>query len=127
MNVRYRVMLTQYERHELGVLLSGGKQAARKLKRAQILLAADAGVGDEEIAASVGVGGSTVYRTKRWCEVEAVEAPPHRNPPAHAPADEPAARTYLPPGERQPHLANAIIHRKYRAIQPDAVHFSERP
>jgi transposase len=65
MNVRYRVMLTQYERHELGTLLSGGKQAARKLKRAQILLAADAGVGDEEIAASVGVGGSTVYRTKR--------------------------------------------------------------
>ena len=57
--------LTQYERDELGTLLSGGKQAARKLKRAQILLAADAGVSDEEIAASVGVGGSTVYRTKR--------------------------------------------------------------
>lgn len=65
MNVRYRVMLTQYERHELGTLLSGGKRAARKLKRAQILLAADAGTGDEEISASVGVGGSTVYRTKR--------------------------------------------------------------
>ncbi len=44
-------------------LLSGGRQVARKLKRAQILLAADAAVGDEEIAASVGVGGSTVYRT----------------------------------------------------------------
>ena len=65
MNLRYRVMLTPYERHELGALLSGGKQAARKLKRAQILLAADAGIGDEEIAGSVGVGGSTVYRTKR--------------------------------------------------------------
>ena len=65
MNVRYRVTLTQYERDELGALLSGGKQAARKLKRAQILLAADAGIADEEIAASVGVGGSTVYRTKR--------------------------------------------------------------
>ena len=65
MNVRYRVDLTQYERQELEGLLSGGKQAARKLKRAQILLAADAGVADEEIAATVGVGGSTVYRTKR--------------------------------------------------------------
>jgi Homeodomain-like domain len=65
MNVRYRVALTQYERNELLALLSGGKQAARKLKRAQILLAADAGVGDEDIATSVGVGGSTVYRTKR--------------------------------------------------------------
>jgi len=65
MNVRYRVTLTQDERNELGMLLSGGKQAARKLKRAQILLAADAGVSDEKIAASIGVGGSTVYRTKR--------------------------------------------------------------
>jgi transposase len=65
MNVRYRVTLTQYERNELGTLLSGGKHPARKLKRAQILLAADAGVGDQDIAASVGVGGSTVYRTKQ--------------------------------------------------------------
>jgi transposase len=65
MNVRYRVTLTQYERDELGGLLSGGKNPARKLKRAQILLAADAGVSDEDIALSVGVGGSTVYRTKR--------------------------------------------------------------
>ena len=65
MNVRFRVALTQYERDELGALLSGGRNAARKLKRAQILLAADAGVSDDDIATSVGVGGSTVYRTKR--------------------------------------------------------------
>ena len=65
MNVRYRVELSQSERAELMQLLSGRKQAARKIKRAQILLAADAGISDEDIAASVGVGGSTVYRTKR--------------------------------------------------------------
>jgi len=65
MNVRYRVELSQTERAELTALLSGGKHAARKLKRAQILLAADAGANDDEIATSVGVGGSTVYRTKR--------------------------------------------------------------
>ena len=65
MNVRYRVEFSHAERTELRALLSGGKQAARKLKRAQILLAADAGARDEAIAASVGVGGSTVYRTKR--------------------------------------------------------------
>jgi len=65
MNVRYRVTLTQDERDALAALLSGGKQPARKLKRAQVLLAADAGVSDEDIALSVGVGGSTVYRTKR--------------------------------------------------------------
>src|SRR3546814_17713139 len=46
-------------------MLSGSKHAVRKLKRAQILLAADAGTADETIASSVGVGGSTVYRTKR--------------------------------------------------------------
>jgi transposase len=65
MNVRYRVDLSQIERTELRALLGGGKHASRKLKRAQILLAADAGAGEEEIARSVGVGGSTVYRTKR--------------------------------------------------------------
>jgi transposase len=65
MNVRYRVELSQTERAELMALLSGGKHPARKLKRAQILLAADAGASDDEIARSVGVGGSTVYRTKQ--------------------------------------------------------------
>ena len=65
MKVCYQVEPSQSERAELLQLMSGGKQAARKLKRAQILLAPDAGVSDEEIAASVGVGGSTVYRTKR--------------------------------------------------------------
>jgi transposase len=65
MNVRYRVELSHKERDELTALLAGGRHSARKLKRAQILLAAHAGVGDEAIAASIGVGGSTVYRTKR--------------------------------------------------------------
>jgi transposase len=65
MNLRYRVELGQAERDELKGLLSGGRHAVRKVKRAQILLAADAGANDEEIATSVGVGGSTVYRTKR--------------------------------------------------------------
>ena len=65
MNVRYRVELTQAEREELTALLSGGKHAARKLKRAQVLLAAEAGVDDETITKTVKVSGSTVYRTKR--------------------------------------------------------------
>lgn len=65
MNVRYRVELSQTERAELMALLSGGRHAVRKLKRAQILLAADAGASDDDVARSVGVGGSTVYRTKQ--------------------------------------------------------------
>jgi transposase len=65
MNIRYRVELSEAERLELEGLLSGGKHAARKVTRAQILLAADAGVSDETIANTVRVSGSTVYRTKR--------------------------------------------------------------
>jgi transposase len=65
MNVRYRVELSQTERAELTAIVSGGKHAARKLKRAQILLAAHAGASDDDIATSVAVGGSTVYRTKQ--------------------------------------------------------------
>lgn len=65
MNIRYRVDLSQSEHDDLRALLSGGHHPARKLKRAQILLAADAGASDAEIAARVVVGGSTVYRTKR--------------------------------------------------------------
>ena len=80
MNVRYRVELSQAERAELGPLLSGGKHAARKLKRAQILLAADAGASDEEIARAVGVGGSTVYRTKRRFVLGNLEAALNEEP-----------------------------------------------
>jgi transposase len=65
MNIRYRVDLSEIERCELQVMLRGGKHAARMLKRAQILLAADVGVCDEIIATTVAVSASTVYRTKR--------------------------------------------------------------
>jgi transposase len=65
MNIRYHVELSCAERTELELLLGGGRQAVRKLKRAQILLAADAGISDDEIASSLGVGHSTVYRTRR--------------------------------------------------------------
>src|SRR4051794_8500072 len=70
MTIRYRVDLSEVERSELQTLLRGGRHAARTLKRAQILLAADAGMPDETIAQSLGVGGSTVYRTKRRLVVE---------------------------------------------------------
>src|SRR5215207_2064452 len=80
MNIRYRVELSEAERSELGSLLRGGQHAARKLKRAQILLAADAGVPDETIAQSLGVGGSTVYRTKRHFVEGTLEEALHEEP-----------------------------------------------
>ena len=45
----------------------------RKIKRALILLAADNGMSDADIAASVGVGTSTVYRVKRAFVEECLE------------------------------------------------------
>ena len=65
MNVRYRVDLSHPERDELSILVSGGKLPVRRLKRMQILLAADAGATDEAIAVSVRTSGSTIYRTKK--------------------------------------------------------------
>jgi hypothetical protein len=50
MNVRYRVTLETSERAELVAMVLGGKGAYRRLKRAQILLASDAGSTDAEIA-----------------------------------------------------------------------------
>ena len=65
MNVRYRIELSESERLELRGMLSGGEGAVRRLKRAQILLASDAGQGEEAIANALRVGVSTVYRTRR--------------------------------------------------------------
>jgi transposase len=73
MNIRYRVTLTSDERQQLQALVSGGKAAARKIKRAQILLAADAKSTDEAIALNIGVGTSTVYRTKQQFVEEGLE------------------------------------------------------
>jgi transposase len=63
MTIRYRVDLNEHT--QLAAVLNGGTHAVRKIKRAQILLAADAGFSDAAIASSVSVGVSTVYRTRR--------------------------------------------------------------
>ena len=65
MNIRYRVDLSGPERAHLHSLISSGKHAARKVKRAQILLAAHDGISDDDIARAVSTSGSTVSRTKR--------------------------------------------------------------
>ena len=73
MNIRYRVTLTQCERDELGMLLSGGKHPARRLKRAQILLAADAGVGTNAIMRETGKSKTCVWRWQERFAVEGVD------------------------------------------------------
>jgi transposase len=73
MNVRYRVTLETSERAQLATMVLGGKGAYRRLKRAQILLAADSGIADNVIARNVSVGTSTVYRTKQRFVEEGLE------------------------------------------------------
>src|SRR2546421_4769360 len=74
MNVRYVVSLTEGERGELRELVAKGSALARRVKKAQILLAADGGASDDEIARLVVVGTSTVYRTKKRLVEEGLEA-----------------------------------------------------
>ena len=71
MNIRYRVEMSQAERSHLETMLKGGTHAARKLKRAQILLAADAGCCDAgtapqgSILLGLGVGALVIRRRRR--------------------------------------------------------------
>ena len=74
MHLRYRVDLDEGERQQLEALVAGGTRAVRRVKRAQILLAAAAGQTDAAIATTLRLGTSTVYRTKRRFVEESLEA-----------------------------------------------------
>jgi transposase len=74
MHLRYRVELEESERQQSQTMTAGGTRAVRRVKRAQILLAAAAGQTEATIARTVRVGTSTVYRTKRRFVEESLEA-----------------------------------------------------
>ena len=65
MNIKCVVDLSEDEREQLIELTRGGKPGARKMKRAQILLMAENGATDQEIAEALPAGTSTVFRTRR--------------------------------------------------------------
>lgn len=71
---RYVVRLTPEEKRELEALTSGGSAKVRRLKRALILLGADAGETDEVIAAKVRVHPLTVERIRKRFVEESLEA-----------------------------------------------------
>jgi transposase len=77
---KYIVTLTDTERKELHGLLQKGAGGARKLNRAHILLLADEGESDEEIAAVLHTGRSTVQRTRERFVEEGFEAALHERP-----------------------------------------------
>jgi transposase len=67
---KYVVDLSAEERTTLEPLRQRGKSSARKLTRARILLQADEGLRDEEIATALDVGIATGERTRqRFVEV----------------------------------------------------------
>ena len=64
-NKIYIVDLTEEERTYLLNFIKSGEHSARKLNRAQILLHADEGKSDKEIAAALHTGTATVQRTRQ--------------------------------------------------------------
>lgn len=70
---KYIVNLDDTERSELLEMISKGEVSARKVKRANILLLADEGKKDKEIAPALHTGVSTVERTRRRCVLEGLE------------------------------------------------------
>lgn len=61
----YIVDLTNEERAQLLDIIKSGKHSARKLNRARILLLADEGKADREIAEALHTGSATVQRTRQ--------------------------------------------------------------
>ncbi len=62
---KYVVTLSNAQRTELHALIRKGTTSARMLARARVLLLADEGRTDDQIAASVHVGTTTVERLRR--------------------------------------------------------------
>jgi transposase len=69
---KYVVHLTPEERESLLSLTRKGKASARRIKRAMVLLAADAGDKDELIAEKVSVHRVTVENIRRRCVEDGV-------------------------------------------------------
>jgi transposase len=70
---RYIVNLTEEERTALGEVLLRERVSRELLQRARILLAADEGLTDEEIAEELEVGRATVERVRRRAVEEGLE------------------------------------------------------
>lgn len=71
---KYIVELALGEREELRALLQGGKARVRRQYRARILLLADEGRTDEDIARVLHVGRCTVERARKRLVEEGLEA-----------------------------------------------------
>ena len=75
----YPVQLSEEEREQLGGMSRTGKQSARVMQRAQILLWSNAGKQDKEIIALLGCAAMTVSSTReRWVKEKRLEDLPRK-------------------------------------------------
>jgi len=80
MATRYIVNLTEEERLGLEDLASCKRVSKLKVQRAQILLKADEGMTDAEVAEDLGVGSATVERIRKRAVLEGIAASLDRRP-----------------------------------------------
>ena len=80
MKKRYIVNLTRAEREGLEQLVKRARVSGLKRERANVLLRADDGLTDEEIAGELQVGVKTVARVRQRCVERGVEASLERKP-----------------------------------------------
>ena len=93
---KYTVKLTAPEREQLERLLRGGECKVRRAKRAQILLLADEGRGQVDIAEALHSSRGTVQRTsQRYCEGGLPNALEERPRPGGQPKLDAKAKAHL--------------------------------
>jgi putative transposase len=68
---RRKVHLTQPQRTELETFVAHGKKSAREINRARVLLLAEEGKSDSEIARLLGLSRGTVYNVRRKYQAQA--------------------------------------------------------
>lgn len=125
----YVVDLTEDERSELRELIKKGKPSARKVARAHILLLADEGATDKEIATSLHVGDATVERTrKRFVEGNLVRALNEDPRPGRQPKLDDKQEAFLiatacstPPAGRSKWTTQLLADRMVELKQVDAI------
>lgn len=74
------VTLTADQRLALQQVVGAGRDSARKITRARILLKAADGVPDGQIAEALDVGSATIERTRRRFATGGLDAALHRRP-----------------------------------------------
>ena len=105
---KYVVNLSAAERDALTQLVRAGTRGARTLTRARVLLKADDGLSDSEVAAALDVGVATEHSIRQRCVEEGLESALRDRPrPGAAPKFDTKQHAHVialacttPPGDR---------------------------